>query len=78
MRTTLDINDEAYALAKTIARDRSQSLGRTVSDLITAGYLSYKTPSPGWRVSERNGFPVVDTGRVVTDQEVAAFLDEGE
>jgi hypothetical protein len=34
VRTTLDIPDEAYYLAKAIARDRNRSLGRVVGDLI--------------------------------------------
>src|SRR6266540_2412892 len=34
VRTTLDISDEAYYIAKAIARDRNRSLGRVVGDLI--------------------------------------------
>ena len=34
VRTTLDISDEAYYLAKAIARDQKRSLGRVVGDLI--------------------------------------------
>src|ERR1039458_3398285 len=34
VRTTLDIPDEAYYLAKAIARDQNRSLGRVVGDLI--------------------------------------------
>jgi hypothetical protein len=34
VRTTLDISDEAYYLAKAIARDQNRSLGRVVGDLI--------------------------------------------
>ena len=35
MRTTLDLTDEAYYVAKSIAREEGRSLGRVVSDLIT-------------------------------------------
>jgi hypothetical protein len=34
VRTTLDISDEAYYIAKAIARDQNRSLGRVVGDLI--------------------------------------------
>ena len=36
VRTTLDISDEAYYVAKAIARDRNRSLGGVVGDLIPA------------------------------------------
>ncbi|MDZ7639547.1 MAG: hypothetical protein U5J83_15030 [Bryobacterales bacterium] len=34
VRTTLDIPDEPYYIAKAIARDRNRSLGHVVGDLI--------------------------------------------
>ena len=34
VRTTLDIPDEPYHLAKAIARDRNRSLGQVVGDLV--------------------------------------------
>ena len=34
VRTTLDISDEAYYIAKAIARDQNRSLGRVIGDLI--------------------------------------------
>jgi hypothetical protein len=34
VRTTLDISDEAYYIAKAIARDQNRSLGRVVGSAI--------------------------------------------
>jgi hypothetical protein len=35
MRTTLDLSDDAYQIAKTVAREQNRSLGAVVSDFIT-------------------------------------------
>ena len=76
MRTTLDLTDESYAVAKALARERDQGLGRTVSELILAGALSRSERPPAWTITEENGWPVVELGRVVTSEEVREFLDE--
>ena len=34
MRTTIDLTDEAYHLARAIAHERNESLGKVVSELI--------------------------------------------
>jgi hypothetical protein len=46
VRTTLDIADEAYYLAKAIARDRNRSLGRVVGDFILQSSKGAITASP--------------------------------
>lgn len=35
MRTTLELKDDAYHIAKTIAREQHRSMGAVVSDFIT-------------------------------------------
>ena len=35
VRTTIDLSDDAYQIAKTVAREQNRSLGKVVSDFIT-------------------------------------------
>ena len=77
MRTTLDIEDTAYAIAKSIARERNIGLGRAIGEII----LKFAHPEdepPAAKVSTRKGFPVVRVGRVITSEEVSKILDETE
>lgn len=76
MRTTLDLSDEAYAIAKAIARERNVGLGRAISDVI----LSLKAPpaQAAARVEIVDGLPLVSVGRLVTSEDVRAILDESE
>ena len=37
MRTTLTVDDDVLAVAKTLARDRSESVGKALSDLVRRG-----------------------------------------
>jgi hypothetical protein len=73
VRTTLDIPDEAYYLAKAIARDQNRSLGRVVGDLILQSGNAEKSASIG--VSDY-GFPVFRCTRPVTTEDVRALDDE--
>jgi hypothetical protein len=73
VRTTLDISDEAYYVAKAIARDRNCSLGRVVGGLIVqssrgAAGASIKTSD--------YGFPTFRCTRPVSTEDVKA-LEEG-
>ena len=73
MRTTLDISDEAYYLAKSIARDRNQSLGRVVGDLILQTSQGVKGASI--QMSDY-GFPTFRCSRPVTTEDVKALDDD--
>ena len=76
MRTTVDLSDEAYLLAKAVARDRRESLGKVMCELIIKG-----VQVPEGRVGEMrmvNGWPVVDLGRPITNEEVLEFLAKDE
>ena len=54
MRTTLTIDDDLLAAAKSLARARSESVGRVISDLVRRGMTG--TPRVGKRGA--SGFPV--------------------
>ena len=73
VRTTLDIPDEAYYLAKAIARDRNRSLGRVVADLILQS--SKGTKGASINMSDY-GFPTFRCSRPVTTEDVEALDDE--
>jgi len=73
VRTTLDISDEAYYIAKTIARDQNRSLGRVVGDLILQSFNGAKGSSI--EMSDY-GFPTFRCARPVTTEDVKALDDE--
>ena len=73
MRTTLDIPDEAYYLAKATAQDQQRSLGRVVGDMILRSAQSSKGSS--LRMSDY-GFPTFRCVRPVTTEDVRALDDE--
>ena len=74
VRITLDIPDEAYSLAKAIARDQNRSLGRVVGDLILQTARSAKGSTI--QMSDY-GFPTFHCIRPVTSDDVKA-LDDAE
>jgi hypothetical protein len=73
VRTTLDITDEAYYIAKTIARDQNRSLGRVVGDLILQ---SSKGVKAGSIAMSDYGFPTFRCTRPVSTEDVKALDDE--
>jgi hypothetical protein len=73
VRTTLDISDEAYYIAKAIARDQNRSLGRVVGDLILQSTKGAKGASI--KMSDY-GFPTFRCARPVTTEDVKALDDE--
>jgi hypothetical protein len=75
MRTTLDIDDDVLAAARSIARDHGRSIGAVVSELARQG-LHPSRPS----ATERRGVPlfrVSPDSPIVTDDDVKRALDEG-
>ena len=73
VRTTLDISDEAYYIAKAIARDQNRSLGRVVGDLILRSANGAKGAS--LKMSDY-GFPTFRCVRPVTTEDVRALDDD--
>ena len=73
VRTTLDIPDEPYCIAKAIARDQNRSLGQVVGELILQAAHSGKGASI--QMSDY-GFPIFHCTRPVTSEDVKALEDE--
>ena len=74
MRTTLNIDDEILEAAKSIARERSLSVGVVLSDLARRGLRPDTT-----NLRRRKGFPVFDVSRdgtVLTLDRVKRYEDE--
>jgi len=71
-RTTVDLTPEAYHLARALAREKEQSLGRVVSELIL------RPVGPAVRPGKRSaaGFPLFSSGRPITAEDVRAALDD--
>ena len=73
VRTTLDISDEAYYIAKAIARDQNRSLGQVVGNLI----LQSSKGAKGASIDMSDyGFPTFRCTRPVTSEDVKALDDE--
>ncbi len=73
MRTTLTIDDDLLAAAKTLARERSVPVGRVISELARKGL---REPT---RTRMRNGLPVFslpDNARAIVLEDVKRLEDE--
>ena len=73
MRTTIAIDDDVLAAARAIARQRSQTIGKIVSE------LARNSLRPPVAPAERNGVPLLPVrkqGVIVTLEIVNALRDE--
>lgn len=73
MRTTVDLDEDILQTVKHMARERSQSLGRVLSDLVRRGLQPAKTT-----MNMRNGVPILPRkagARPVTSQIVKDLLE---
>jgi hypothetical protein len=71
VRATLDIQDDAYQIARTVAREQNRSLSSVVSDFIL-GKIGEAAP-----VGDDGGvFPSFRCVRPVTSENVRALADE--
>ena len=73
MRTTVDLDEEILRAAKDLARERSQSLGRVLSDLARTGLQPTRQS-----LESRNGVPLLPRkpgARPVTSQTVKDLLE---
>jgi predicted transcriptional regulator len=75
MRTTIDLPDDVHRAALQLARDRSQTLSRTVSDLLRRA-LSAGTATTRMSRDELTGLPLIWVGRTITPEDVAAASDD--
>ncbi|MEO5924592.1 MAG: hypothetical protein ABIR70_12275 [Bryobacteraceae bacterium] len=77
MRTTLDISDDAYQIAKTVAREQHRSLGSVVSDFITGQFdnVAQSAVSP---TEKDEVFPTFRSDRRTTNEDVIRARDDDE
>lgn len=75
MRTTIDLPDDLHQQALSIARDTSRTLSETVADLMRRALRGGGAATEIMR-SEKTGLPVVDTGTIITTEDVRALEDE--
>ena len=76
MRTTIDLPEDLHRAALMIARDRQQTLSRTVSDLLRSALAGGRRDVPV-QTDPDTGLPLVRLGRRVTAEDVARAQDEG-
>jgi hypothetical protein len=74
VRTTIDISNDAYHIAKTVAREQHRSLGAVVSDFIT-GQLGRVPSSPALEEADFV-FPTFRSRRRTTSEDVKALEDD--
>jgi hypothetical protein len=75
MRTTIDIPDDMLQRLREMARDRRQSLGQTIAQVIEAGFD--KPSQPGTiEISPVTGLPLVYLGRPTTIEDVRSLDDD--
>jgi hypothetical protein len=73
MRTTVDLDEDILRVAKDIARDRDESLGRVLSDLVRRGLKP-----PAQKFKFRNGVPLLmpkPGARPITSEHVKELLE---
>ncbi|MCK0111925.1 hypothetical protein MWU75_07220 [Ornithinimicrobium sp. F0845] len=75
MRTTLEIDDQVLAAARSLARSRGISVGAAVSELARRGLMPPTTPRVNAHYSP---FPLMvgDEEILVTDELVAELRDD--
>ena len=77
MRTTVDLPEHLHRRASALARDRAQSLSRTLAELIAVALDGRQTATPPVvKTDHRSGFPIVRIGRPITTDDVRSLDDE--
>lgn len=74
MRTTIDLPEDVHQIARSIARDRAQTLSQTVVDLIRRG-LNRDSSLLWVDVDPLSGFVVLHGTGPVTSDDVRALDD---
>lgn len=74
MRTTIDLPDDLHRVATQIARDRRQTLSRTVASLLRSALAGEQHTTV--EVDEDTGLPTVHVGKRITVEDVAAAVDD--
>lgn len=74
MRTTVDLPDDLHEIAKSLARDRSQSFSEAVVELMRRGLGSGGSAEISYH--SRSGFPTISLGRPITSEDVRSLEDD--
>jgi hypothetical protein len=74
MRTTIDLPEDLHRIARTIARDTSQSMSETVAELMRRGLG--ETQGTWLERSPVTGLLVIHGGRTITSEDVKALEDD--
>ena len=74
MRTTIDLPDDLHRAATLIARDRHQTLSRTVESLMRAALADHDHTTI--EIDPESGLPTVRVGRRITAEDVAAIEED--
>lgn len=75
MRTTIDLPDDLYRTAVSIARDRQQTLSRTVADLLRQAIIPARARET-LPIDPDTGFPLVRVRARVSDVDVARAVQD--
>jgi hypothetical protein len=74
MRTTIDLPADLHQLTTAVARSRHQTLSQTIAEILRQALISDDAPAVS--TSPVTGLPVVDLGRTITPDDVAAVDDD--
>lgn len=75
MRTTVDLPEDLLRQAKAIAHDKSWTMSEAIAWLMRRG-LGERLEKPEIGVNELTGFPALDSGRIITSEDVKQLEDE--
>ena len=75
MRTTVNLEPDAYLLARALATQRRTTLGEILSEALLKLYRP-EPDQPVGLVIDKSGFPTFYLGRTITSEEVAAAIEE--
>ena len=76
MRTTIDLPEDLYEVARSLARDKSQSLSATVAELMRRGLYDAKPRTTWLERSPVTGLLVLHGGPTITTEDVKALEDD--
>jgi predicted transcriptional regulator len=75
MRTTIDLPDDLHRAVTLIARDRHQTLSRTVESLRRSALA--RNDHTTIEIDPESGLPTVRVGQPITAEDVAAIEEDG-
>lgn len=76
MRLTINLDDDLYAVARSLAQTRDVSISVAVNTLLRRAVEPGLGPIPAPVAADAGGWPVVRGKRVVTAEDVKALDDE--